>query len=224
MSLTDATVRLAYENENLRNPLLEILERNVYNRLERRILANEGPVIGSPEAWKRAPRITRLARFVSDNPRPKIHGVVFPTKMFEYLWWEDKKGNRLETPPEAHEGYAQPAGAHTMHTKFPNMLREDILLLNKDGSSTNLGYGESSWSDDVVTAMIRSNEWTAEDALMVYAQACSRCMNVLANHYLGDGEGFKFGSDEYWNTNTCCEMCLPVAGDPHPTPVKREDV
>ena len=142
--------------------------------------------------------------------------MVFPEPVFTILWDEDEDGNRL--PYDLQDGSPEgPAGAHTQHSQFPHELNHSILLLTDDGSEE-VGRGGSTWPDDVVTAMVRSGDWTAADAILVAGQACGRCLNVLAHHYQGPDEGFPFGSEEYWKTNTCCKMCIPVAGDPHPTP------
>lgn len=190
--LLRAALDLAHEVPRLRKPVVAAVARALFG-----------------------PRL-RVARFVTPRPRPEIEGLTFPLEMFEWLWYEDKDGNRIETTEEHETTCVFPENAHTMHTQFPHELRHNISLM--EGGE--LGYGGSTWSDDVVTAMVRSGDWTAQDAIMVYAQSCERCMNVIAHHY-GCGDGYPFGSDAYWETNTCCQMCLPIAGDPHPNPNER---
>lgn len=182
------------------------------------LLANETPALRKPvvaAVLRAMGQNVRTARFVQLRPRPEIEGLVFPDTMFDWLWYEDEDGNRIPTTEEHETTGEMPENAHTMHTRFPNELRESLYLLGEGGGD--LGSMSSTWSDDVVTAMVRSGDWTAQDAIMVFAQACERCMNVLWHHYDGR-DGYPFGSDEYWRCNTCCQMCIPIAGDPHPNP------
>lgn len=200
MSLRDAVTKLAHQEPALRGSLLQALRRS---ELPRVVLAID---------------LRKGARTASDAPaRPEIKGMVFPEPVFTQLWYEDEDGNRLEFTDDMLARAEEPEGAHTQQSRFPNTLHHSILLLTENGSKE-LMRGESGWPDDTVTAMVRSGDWTAADAILVAGQACGRCLNVLAHHYQGPGEGFAFGSEEYWKTNTCCKMCIPLAGDPHPTP------
>ncbi len=158
-----------------------------------------------------APNVYRIARD-DERPRPSIEGLSFPTGMFATLWYEDADGNRVG---EFYPGdYAEPGdGTHTQHSQFPNELRHGILVLNEDGTSSSLGAGMSSWSSDLVTAMVRSGDWDVADAIMVAGQSCERCGNVLRHHYGLDG--YPFASEKYWQAGTCCEMCRDLVGDPH---------
>lgn len=157
----------------------------------------------------------RIARFTNPRPRPEITGLLFTEETFEWLWYEDTDGNRIPTTEEQDNSGEFPSNAHTQHSQFCD-LRHGIVMMEVEGGGE-IGSGSSTWSDDVVTAMVRSGDWTAQDAIMVYAQGCERCINVLWHHYDGS-DGYPFGSEEYWRTNTCCSMCIPLAGDPHPNP------
>jgi hypothetical protein len=179
---------------------------------ERRILANAllAPVlVAQPRTWwvRNAPSLYRMAR-EQERPRPSVEGLRFPPEMFAMLWYEDEQGDRL---PVVEDGAS--LGANTQHAQFPNVLRHSILLLNDDGSSSSLGGRESSFSSDLVTAMIRSGEWDAADAIMVAGQSCERCLNVLCHHY-GLDDGYPFGAEEYWRAGTRCPMCEHHVGDP----------
>ena len=74
--------------------------------------------------------------------------------------------------------------------------------------------GESGYPDDLVTAMVRSGDWDAGDAIMTAGQSCERCMNVLCHHYLGPDEGYPYESEEYWGARTRCKMCDHVDNAP----------
>ncbi len=178
-------------------------------------LLSRAAVAGPLSRWKQvAPNLVRCAYSAESKPRPDIKGLKFPDKMFDWLWYEDKDFNRIPMPegdmPET------PEGAETQHSKFPNYLHHTVLLLLEDGTSKELLTGQSSWPDDLVTEMVRSGDWNAEGAIQVAAQSCERCLNVLLHHYDTGDHGYAFGSDDYWECNTCCDMCLPIAGDPHP--------
>jgi len=172
---------------------------------ERRILANalHAPILvaRTRDWWLReAPNVYRFAR-EHEKPRPEIQGLKFPPDLFTILWYEDAEGNRLEMPKEPEH----PEGAQYQHSQFPHVLRHSILRLNDDGTSSEVAVGESSFSEDLVNAMIRSGDWDVGDAIMVASQSCGRCGNVLANHY--GLEGYAADSDEFEKCNTRCGMC-----------------
>lgn len=178
---------------------------------ERRILANAllAPVlVVRDRRWwlDEAPSLYRLARD-HERPRPVIDGLRFDPDLFAMLWYEDEDGNRLPEPPIG--DLAIPEDSHTQHSRFPNVLRHTILLLNDDGTSSSLAAGESSFPSDLVTQMVRSGDWDTADAIMVAGQACERCLNVLLHHY-GIGDGYPFGSEDYWRANTDCSMCEDI--------------
>lgn len=204
MSLRDAVIKLAYQEPALRSELLRALRRA------------EGPkFVIAIDLRKRARTASEAA--ATDLPDvPEIEGLVFPETLFTQLWYEDEDGNRLEFTEDMLSAAKEPEGAHTQQSQFPNYLVHSVLLLTDEGSKEAF-RGESGWPVDLVTEMVRSGDWDAGNAILVAGQSCGRCMNVLAHHY-GCGWGFAFGSEEYWEHNTCCKMCIPVAGDPHPTP------
>ena len=100
----------------------------------------------------------------------------------------------------------EPEGARYQLSQFPNYLRDSMLRLNEDGTSTAVMEGNRGFSEDLVTAMVRNADWDVGDAIMVAAQSCERCMNVLASHY-GLDWGYKFSSKEYQECGTSCTMC-----------------
>jgi len=179
---------------------------------ERRILANAlvAPVLvaRTREWWLReAPHLYRIARD-HEKPRPRIEGLEFPSNLFTILWYEDADGNDLGDGDLEGEPGA-PEGAQYQHSQFPHVLHHNVLRLNDDGTSTDLGGGEASYPEDLVNAMVRSGDWDVGDAIMVAAQSCERCLNVLCHHYDLD-DGYPFGSEEYWSAGTRCPMCENV--------------
>ena len=182
---------------------------------ERKILAHArvAPTfVGQDRRWwlRNAPNIYRVAR-ENERARPYIEGLRFPPEMFAVIWFEDSDGKNLgepnyyaDSPPEG------PEGSQYMHSQFPCQLTETILKLNEDGSSEPVMEGNSTYPNDLVTAMVRSKEWDVADAVMVAGQSCSRCLNVLCNRYLGEEEGFPFDSEEYWEHGTECRMCRHI--------------
>ena len=178
---------------------------------ERRILANavNAPVlvIRDRQWWLReAPSIYRMAR-EHEKARPSIEGIRFDPQVFSVLWYEDADGNNLGEPKYSNDQPpVEPEGARYQRSQFPNYLRDSILRLNDDGTSTAVMEGNRGFPEDLVTAMVRSEQWDVGDAIMVAAQACSRCMNGLAHHY-GLKWGMEIGSKEFLTHNTVCSMC-----------------
>jgi hypothetical protein len=77
------------------------------------------------------------------------------------------------------------------------------------------GYGSrqansfnSTWNDEkTVLGMVNSGEYTLEEAIIIYATSCERCMNVLAHKYSNGEEGYEEYSDEWKRCNTVCRFC-----------------
>lgn len=199
---------------------------------ERRILANAllAPVlVARPRTWwiRNAPNLYRIARR-DERPRPSVEGIRFPPEMFAVLWHEDEDGNRLPEPDDEGTEAAYdlvPEGAAYQFSQFPCQLTESVLRLEDDGTSTEIMRGNKGFPSDLVTAMVRSGQWDVGDAIMVAAQACERCLNVMLDHHGLDG--YPFGSDEYWRAGTSCSMCEhvpePAGRTATKTPAEREE-
>lgn len=127
------------------------------------------------------------------------------------LWYEDKDGNRIQHDPDQVD---PPENAVTYKVCFPLEIIEKTykLLKDEDGKfngktkelfsfSTHIGSGNS----DVILGMVNSGDYTLPEALVVYANACERCMNVLAHRYANDG--YEEFSEEWLNCNTVCDYC-----------------
>lgn len=65
-------------------------------------------------------------------------------------------------------------------------------------------------SQDCVVAMVNSGDYKLDEALVIMATACERCMNVLEYKYLDGKEGYKEFSDEWKKANTECEFCKNI--------------
>jgi len=66
--------------------------------------------------------------------------------------------------------------------------------------------GESGWSEDLVLAMASSGDFTLSEAIIIAANSCERCMNVLLHDY-GCDDGYPEFSDEWKKCGTECEFC-----------------
>lgn len=74
------------------------------------------------------------------------------------------------------------------------------------------------WSDELVTAIVRSGDYTAEDAITIAACACERCMNILAHKY-GLPWGYAGNSKDAKLAGTSCRFCKDeVAAGKWPKP------
>ena len=62
-------------------------------------------------------------------------------------------------------------------------------------------------NDDIVTAMVKSCDYSVGEAIYVYGKACERCMNVLAYKYLDGKEGYPEYSKEWEKAGTSCKFC-----------------
>ena len=58
--------------------------------------------------------------------------------------------------------------------------------------TTTYGSGQ-----DCIVAMVNSGDFTLEQAIWVYANACERCMNALCYKYLDGKEGYEEYSEEW---------------------------
>lgn len=62
-------------------------------------------------------------------------------------------------------------------------------------------------NEDVILAMANSGDYSLSDAILIYSQACERCMNVLAYKYLNGKDGYPEYSEQWMKCNTVCEFC-----------------
>lgn len=151
----------------------------------------------------------------------------------KHFWFELEDGTKVDVVPRDYKGYV------TYHHCFPCELTEKVdsfifqprrwhekVLLNvfprlrrkwdvtkgrkfKRAFEFNTTYNAMS---DVIVAMVNSGDYTLEQAIWICAKSCERCMNVLANKYLGEKEGYAEFSDEWHKCNTVCQFCENESG------------
>lgn len=66
--------------------------------------------------------------------------------------------------------------------------------------------GESGWPQDLVLAIVESGDFNLEEAIVIGAESCERCMNALADKY-GLDWGYPEGSEEWEECGTSCDFC-----------------
>jgi len=84
---------------------------------------------------------------------------------------------------------------------------------NASGGRTVCETGQT-WSEDLVLAMAAPSWWqrlwrqryTLSQAILIAANSCSRCSNVLAHRY-GLKDGYAEYSVEWQKSNTLCQFC-----------------
>jgi hypothetical protein len=128
------------------------------------------------------------------------------------LWYENQDGKRyIPMQEELHDGLNPPAGFDYMHSTFPRVLHHQVLRLNRraDGtvqSSTLIFSGESGYPADLVLALVNSGVWDFEQAVLIAAKACERCVNALC-HAHGLPDSYAEDSEEYKTSTTRCAFC-----------------
>lgn len=123
------------------------------------------------------------------------------------LWYEDENGNDLgNCIGEDGNIVDKPDNARYMVSRFPTELKTYMYRLNDDDTTKQIMESSSSWSDELVTAMVRSGEFTAAEAILLAALACERCMNALAFDQKLSW-GYKRYSEEFNNCKTECDQC-----------------
>jgi len=128
------------------------------------------------------------------------------THIPQTLWYEDENGNKLNWSPDFTKGYNHPKKARYQVSQFPNVLRTTYLRLNDDGTSTEIFCGNASYPQDLVLAMANSKDFTLNEAILITANCCEKCMNSLAHMY-GLSWGYPEYGEEWKKTGTSCEYC-----------------
>jgi hypothetical protein len=67
--------------------------------------------------------------------------------------------------------------------------------------------GHSTWNQETVLAMANSGDYSLKEAIIIYATACERCMNVLIHKYTNRTDGYEEYSEEWKKCGTSCKFC-----------------
>ena len=124
------------------------------------------------------------------------------------LWYEDEDGNFIAYSGDTVD---HPENVRSYHVSWPLEVREEVWFLNdgkREGKPditwrTHIGGG----NQNVLLAMANSGDYTLSEAIAVWANACERCMNVLAYKYLNGSDGYPEYSDEWKKCHTRCAYC-----------------
>ena len=134
-----------------------------------------------------------------------------------YIWYEDVDGNIIKELSDTDciitkEDIAK-YGDITYHTCFPLEITEHVSsCVIEDGKvkfkpladfNTHIGGGNSK----LIVNMAASGDYTLNEALLLYANCCERCTNVLAYKYTNGEEGYAEFSDEWEKCGTSCKFC-----------------
>ena len=131
------------------------------------------------------------------------------TKLKLGLWFTDEVGNIIH----CQDNELCPEGARYVHECWPLEIREDIYKIHEDG---HYGYNDKIFgfcshigrsNGKLIIAMVNSGDYELDEALVIYANACERCMNVLWNKYLPEMDGYPEFSEEWKQCNTECDFC-----------------
>ena len=148
-----------------------------------------------------------------------------------FIWYEDRDGNIIED-----DGSMKKDDELTYHSCFPLEITEymyslkwmpetllqkhlwrikpfrkimekkhknDIQFHEMLRTNTHIGGG----NQELIMAMVNSGDYTLNQALMLLANSCERCENVLAYKYLNGKDGYAEYSDEWKKCNTVCAFC-----------------
>lgn len=123
------------------------------------------------------------------------------------IWYEDSEGNvkTFDGVPDKSEVIGM-----TYHTKWPLEITEHIGRVTPEGTYKHLGDINthiSGGNEKTILAMANSGDYTLGEAIMLWANACERCMNVLEFKYSGGVDGYAEHSNEWKRCGTECEFC-----------------
>ena len=150
----------------------------------------------------------------------------------KHFWWEDAEGNVLELedgrrPTEeekekycyyhsefpcqvhhriSHYGY-HPEGIYRLLVNLPIIGKRFKNKLGKTQKEIATFSTTYNCGSDCIVAMVNSGDYTLEEAIWIYSNACERCMNALCYKYLNGADGYEEYSEEWQKCNTECEFC-----------------
>lgn len=135
-------------------------------------------------------------------------------KHLKTLWYEDMDGNVIETknpywmPPSIDCPYIQvarfPSRLVTSHLKVDDKANprcKEIMSMNQ------------TWNQGLVLNIANSGDYSLNEAIIIAATSCERCLNVLIHKYGGYGAdpGYAEYSEEWLKCGTSCLFCKETA-------------
>jgi len=138
--------------------------------------------------------------------KDNLKGFQYLDKNDKVIPWDTKTG---ETPKNA----------KYWRTYSTRTISDEIYKIGKIGDSKKVVGFNSSYSPDLVMAIVKSGDYDYCEAQIIASQSCERCMNALAYKY-----GLDWGYPEYslnwYETGTECDFCendnnksVPVSED-----------
>lgn len=132
------------------------------------------------------------------------------------MWLEDEDGNFLAEPDADDNG--DPFGGEWgkaiksgkgkyYNVRFPFELRTFIHRLTEDGSEE-VGSSGGTFDGNLVVAIVNSGDYDYNQSVILAADSCERCLNVLLNRYIGDRDhGYEEFSEGWKKSGTQCRHC-----------------
>lgn len=124
------------------------------------------------------------------------------------LWYSDEDTKKIWVDINHLDGC--PRGAKYQHAQFPRELRHTFLQLNEDGTSTYAGEFTTTYPIDLVLAIYNDGGYTWDEAVILVANSCERCLNALAYQY-GLSWGYPIKSPDWYKCGTSCVHCRGAA-------------
>lgn len=131
-------------------------------------------------------------------------------KHLKTLWYEDMDGNVIETnktdwtPPMVD-------GPHIQVSRFPFQLTTSYLKIDDTANTRckEIMRANETWNQGLVLNIANAGEYTLNEAIIIAASSCERCLNVLIHKYGGykDDPGYAEGSEDWHKCGTSCQFC-----------------
>jgi len=121
-------------------------------------------------------------------------------KGFQYLDKNDK------VIPHDFENLDVPKKAKYWKTYSIRTINESVYKINKKGNFNKFIGFNSTYSPDLVLAIVKSGDYDYSEAQIIASQSCERCMNALAYKY-GLDWGYPEYSLEWYESGTSCKFC-----------------
>jgi hypothetical protein len=129
------------------------------------------------------------------------------------LWHENEAGDKWF--PDYARGWTDaPEGFIYQHVEFPLEMNHRIVA-SRDGQDSEIFSGNRKMSRDtseVILAMC-ANGYTLDNAMLIIAHACERCLNVLYWEH-GFRGGYRHKSRDWGRAGTSCLYCAHEAESP----------